>query len=145
MLELAFFHHEAEKMSKCYCGQARSFETCCAPLIRGERIAATPELLMRSRFTAYHLGEAAYLLATWHPETRPSELDLSDSPAWHSLRIISSKTKKERGQVKFRAFYAQASSAESARPLGYLQEESLFLKEAGRWFYHSALSLESSH
>jgi SEC-C motif-containing protein len=31
---------------------------------------------MRSRYSAFALGEAAYLLSTWHPSTRPRALDL---------------------------------------------------------------------
>ena len=34
------------------------------------------EALMRSRYTAYVLKLEDYLLATWHPSTRPQQLDL---------------------------------------------------------------------
>ena len=33
---------------------------------------------MRSRFTAFSIKDAAYLLETWHPSTRPAEIDLDD-------------------------------------------------------------------
>ena len=33
---------------------------------------------MRSRYTAYALGLDAYILATWHPDTRPAHLNLTD-------------------------------------------------------------------
>lgn len=36
---------------------------------------------MRSRFTANALGDAAHLLRTWHPSTRPSPAELAESLA----------------------------------------------------------------
>ena len=33
---------------------------------------------MRSRYSAYVLRLAPYLLATWHASTRPATLDLAD-------------------------------------------------------------------
>ena len=47
------------------------YDACCGPLHRGERPAATAVALMRSRFTAFALGDVDYLLATWHPGSRP--------------------------------------------------------------------------
>ena len=57
----------------CPCGSGLTLAECCGPKIAGEP-AATPEALMRSRYTAYALGDDAYVLATWAPETRPAEL-----------------------------------------------------------------------
>jgi len=34
---------------------------------------------MRSRYSAYVLKLEAYLLATWHPGTRPAALDLAQT------------------------------------------------------------------
>ena len=42
----------------------------CGVLHRGER-QATPEELMRSRYSAYALGDLGYVDRTWHPRTRP--------------------------------------------------------------------------
>jgi SEC-C motif-containing protein len=44
------------------------YATCCAPLHRGEREAATPEALMRSRFAAFAIADAEYLWRTLHPD-----------------------------------------------------------------------------
>ena len=43
---------------------------------------------MRSRFTAFSIKDAAYLLETWHPSTRPAEIDLDDDVVWRRLVII---------------------------------------------------------
>ena len=58
----------------CHCGAGPSFDACCGPLIRGEERAPSAELLMRSRYSAFVEGDEAYLLATWHPDTRPSRV-----------------------------------------------------------------------
>ena len=55
----------------CACGSGRAYADCCRPFHRGEREASTPEALMRSRFSAYALGEAEYLwrrLDDHHPD-----------------------------------------------------------------------------
>jgi SEC-C motif-containing protein len=48
---------------------------------------------MRSRYSAYSLGLESYLLETWHPNTRPTSLNLQDDPAlkWLGLSIKQSK------------------------------------------------------
>ncbi|HEX8496958.1 MAG TPA: YchJ family metal-binding protein, partial [Actinomycetales bacterium] len=58
--------------SVCPCGSGAGYESCCCRLHRGEGVPATAEQLMRSRFSAFAVGDAAYLGATWHPSTRPS-------------------------------------------------------------------------
>ena len=67
---------------KCPCGNGL-YRKCCGrfhPLFAGENVVLPKnvELLMRSRYSAFALGMADYLLDTWHPSTRPSELDFSD-------------------------------------------------------------------
>ena len=63
---------------RCPCTSGLPYDECCGPLHRGERAAPTAEQLMRSRFSAFALADAAYLLATWHPSTRPESLELED-------------------------------------------------------------------
>ncbi|MEP6191186.1 MAG: YchJ family metal-binding protein, partial [Marinobacter sp.] len=71
----------SQDLARCPCGFTLAYEQCCQPLHRGEA-AATPEALMRSRYSAFVVGQADYLLATWHPSTRPVELSLESSPDW---------------------------------------------------------------
>ena len=52
----------------CACTSGLPYATCCAPLHRGEREAATPEALMRSRFAAFATADAEYLWRTLHPD-----------------------------------------------------------------------------
>lgn len=87
---------------------------------------------MRSRYTAYVLGLAPYLLATWHPDTRPATLDLHDNPNWFRLIIVSSQATGARGQVHFKAFYRTSAGVEA------LEENSEFVCQNGQWYYRSA-------
>lgn len=48
---------------------------------------------MRSRYSAYVLQLEPYLLATWHPDTRPDTLDLSqDNMKWLGLEVRRAET-----------------------------------------------------
>ena len=75
-------------MSACYCGLGKQYAACCGRLHSGAENALAAETLMRSRYSAYVLRLADYLLATWHPDTRPSELDLTaDDTKWLGLEV----------------------------------------------------------
>jgi len=88
---------------------------------------------MRSRYTAYVLGLEDYLLATWHPDTRPASLGLADSPGqWLGLKVLATEAGGEgeqTGVVEFVARYKVNGRAQR------LQERSRFVREAGRWYY----------
>jgi SEC-C motif-containing protein len=84
---------------------------------------------MRSRFTAFVLKLEGYLRASWHISTRPTALNLGDSPDWISLRILDSTETGDTGQVHFQAIYRRDYG------WGYLQENSDFVREDGRWYY----------
>ena len=87
---------------------------------------------MRSRYSAYVLKLADYLLASWHPSTRPSSLDLAedDGTKWLGLEIKRSQQQDENhASVEFVARYRIAGR-------GYrLYEISRFVCEDGHWFY----------
>ena len=55
----------------CCCGQVKAYIDCCGRYIDAGELPETAEKLMRSRYTAYVLGRTDFLLATWHPNTRP--------------------------------------------------------------------------
>lgn len=117
--------------SPCPCGTGRSYRDCCRQLHEGQP-APTPETLMRSRYSAFVLRNSDYLLHTWHPTTRPETLDLDGSPDWARLQVISATgtvPEDRHGQVHFRAVYRATGG------WGYLEEQSDFAMEQGRWFY----------
>jgi len=93
----------------------------------------TAEALMRSRFEAFRRGDAAWLLRTWHPSTRPRTLDLTDNPRWRGLQIldvVAGGTGDDTGVVEYRATYLAEAGG-----VGILHERSRFVREAGRWLY----------
>jgi len=118
-------------VSACYCGSGKSYEACCGRLHSGAENAASAEALMRSRYSAYVLKLEDYLLATWHPDTRPAELDLdADDTKWLGLDVKKHVQQDEtHATVEFVARYRIAGK-------GYrLDELSRFVKQDGRWYY----------
>ncbi|WP_133678644.1 YchJ family protein [Paludibacterium purpuratum] len=120
----------------CPCGLSAPYASCCGRYIDHlESPAPTAEALMRSRYVAYTLQAVEYLLATWHADSRPDRLDLSDeSPAlkWvglEVLRTVGGESGDQEGVVEFVARYKLGGRA--AR----LHEVSRFVAIDGRWFY----------
>jgi len=87
---------------------------------------------MRSRYTAFALGDDDYVAASWHPRTRPEAVDSLDGPRWTGLEIVDIEAggpADTSGVVEFRATYADAGAR------GVLHERSRFVRQAGRWWY----------
>lgn len=98
---------------------------------------ATAEALMRSRFAAFKAADAAWLLASWHPSTRPATLDLSDNPVWRGLQIVDTVdggAADETGIVEFRATYLDHDGG-----IAVQHERSRFVRDDRRWYYLDAV------
>lgn len=129
----------SDQSSVCPCGSGKALLRCCRPYIEdagldAAKIPVTAELLMRSRYTAYVLQNADYILRTWHADTRPGNIDFSgvDSVQWTALEIVATtrgQADDDRGSVEFIATY-QVEGVEKQ-----LHENSRFVKQYGRWFY----------
>ncbi|WP_166265580.1 YchJ family protein [Marinobacter caseinilyticus] len=117
-----------DRNQPCPCGSDHPYEACCG-VFHGGAKAPTPEALMRSRFSAFVLGKADYLRQTWHTSTRPTSLNLDDSPRWQSLSVLSASQHGDQGTVHFRAVYKDQAD------WGYLEEASEFIREFGVWYY----------
>lgn len=92
---------------------------------------------MRSRFSAFAVGDAGYLLATWHPSTRPATLELDPSTRWIRLDILGTSRGgmlDTEGTVEFRAHYRPAVGSQTGAA-GSQREVSRFVRESGRWYY----------
>ncbi|MFG2824965.1 YchJ family protein [Kitasatospora sp. NPDC048365] len=116
----------------CPCGLPARYAECCGRLHRGEAQAATAELLMRSRFSAFTVHDEAYLLRSWAPETRPAEVDFDPELRWERLEVLGATEGgafHTEGTVEFRAHYRVGREA------GALRENSRFRREAGAWVY----------
>jgi SEC-C motif-containing protein len=113
---------------------------CCGRwhtgLRRGEHVP-TAEALMRSRYSAYALVQVRgaafpslleYLMKTWHPSTRPGNLELGPMN-WTGLEVLHSAASGEAATVEFTAHHKVNGRA------GKLHEISRFVREAGVWLY----------
>lgn len=112
----------------CPCGRGPAYAECCGRY----HLGATPptaEALMRSRYTAFVVGDAAYLARTWAPETRPATLDVNpDGEPFTRLEIVETVAGgpfANEGVVEFAAHY----------PGGVQRERSRFERRAGQWVY----------
>lgn len=119
--------------ARCPCSSGLPYGECCGPIHAGSVAAPTAQALMRSRFSAFAVGDAAYLFDSWHPSTRPASVDLEEDTRWLRLDILSTSAGgpfDDRGEVAFEARYR---TAEGDR--GVLRERSRFVRERGRWYY----------
>ncbi len=114
----------------CPCGRPQPYAACCGPYHAGSP-APDAESLMRSRYSAYVRGLEDYLLATWHPSTRPGALDLTTmpQPKWLGLEV---KAHSEYGNSATVEFVARCRIGGRAQRM---HEASRFLREEGRWYY----------
>jgi len=118
----------------CPCGSGMMYVECCGPLHGGTVTASTALGLMRSRYSAFAVRDTRYLLATWHPETRPASVDLDPAVEWRRLRILNWSDGSEDddvGMVEFVAHYWDSTR----RQYGRQHENSRFARQARRWFY----------
>ena len=93
---------------------------------------------MRSRYSAFVVGDAPYLLATWHPDTRPPSVELDDDVRWLGLDVldvVAGGLLAAEGEVEFRASYA----VDGRR--GAQHERSRFTEVDGRWHYLDGVAL----
>jgi SEC-C motif-containing protein len=112
----------------CPCG-GESLDVCCGPFISGNAVPETPEQLMRSRYSAYVLGDEAYLRTTWDPATCPPEPLVEPNISWIGLEVRSAQHEGDEGIVEF---VARAKVGGRARRL---HETSRFVRREGRWLY----------
>ena len=109
------------------------YAACCARYHAGplHLRAPTAEALMRSRYSAYALDRIDYLLATWHPSTRPAAIDANPPGLkWLGLEVRRhTVTDADHASVEFVARSKLGGRAQR------LHEISRFVREDGRWFY----------
>jgi len=87
---------------------------------------------MRSRYSAYVVGDAAYLSTTWHPDTRPGSIDLDPLQRWYRLDILSRSRGgmlDREGTVEFRAMYRLDGEVFEQH------ENSTFVRVGRQWLY----------
>jgi SEC-C motif-containing protein len=116
----------------CPCGTGSNFSACCGRLLSGQTQARTAEELMRSRYSAYALGDLDYVFRTWHPKTRPPDVSAAPGVTFAGLEIsdiVAGGPDDDMGVVEF--------TARLRGPDGLIEmhERSRFSRRAGRWMY----------
>lgn len=92
---------------------------------------------MRSRFSAFAVGDEAYLLRSWDPSTRPRRVRLDPEQNWTRLHILSTtggSLLHTEGTVEFQADYELRGQTDS------LHEHSRFRRDDGNWVYLDAIT-----
>lgn len=116
----------------CPCGRPLKLAQCCGRYLGDFDGTPAPdaESLMRSRYCAFVLLDSDYLLATWHPEERPVDLQFESGAKWLGLEVRDHATlDASHAEVEFVARYRLGGKAVR------LHERSRFVRENGRWFY----------
>ncbi|MFM9915699.1 MAG: YchJ family protein [Rhizobacter sp.] len=125
----------------CPCGNPLRYEDCCGLYHAGplRLLAPTAEALMRSRYSAYTLQLGDYLLATWHPSTRPAApMPFDTGLRWLGLQVLRHQSlDSDHARVEFVARSKLGGRAHRHH------EISRFVRDAGRWLYLDAENDES--
>jgi SEC-C motif-containing protein len=118
----------------CPCASRLKYKKCCQKYHKGT-LPANAELLMRSRYSAYALDMAEYIMKTTHPDncdyTEEKErwkeeiLSFCNHTTFLGLSISAFTDGEEEAFVTFEASLSS----------GILKEKSRFLKVDGRWLY----------
>lgn len=113
-------------------GRPLPFARCCGRYLSDFPGTPAPdaETLMRSRYSAFVVEDAGYLLATWHASTRPAEIDFEPGLKWLGLEVREhARTTPDHAEVEFVARSRLAGRGHR------LHERSRFVCEDGRWYY----------
>lgn len=121
-------------MTNCPCGSHKNYDDCCGQYISGQAFPATPEALMRSRYTAYSRANINYITQTMKG---PAAKDFNQEDAeqwarqttWLGLEVINAKMGENLGWVEFIAHYSYEGKKYN------LHEISEFQLENGKWYY----------
>ncbi|WP_040280667.1 YchJ family protein [Psychroserpens damuponensis] len=121
----------------CYCGNIKTYTTCCQVFHLNPKKTQTAEQLMRSRYSAFVLADGDYLMATHHSSTRPIKekkaiVKWAKSVQWIKLEVIETTKGSEKdteGTVTFNAYFFENGKADT------IHEKSAFIKENNQWFY----------
>ena len=116
----------------CHCGSEVEYFRCCGRYLSGDETPQNAEQLMRSRYCGFVVCDEHYLLATWHPDTRPSKVRLDGQQRWLGLSVRATEAgtlDDMSGTVEFVARFKIDGKGHR------LHEVSRFEKVDGRWYY----------
>ena len=114
----------------CICGNENDYSECCGAIIDENRLASSPEELMRSRYSAYVRGDGRYLVLSTVKENQHEEdaeliEEFSSNVEWLKLDVLDAYDT----HVEFKAYYREGDN------IKVLHERSNFIVEDGNWLY----------
>lgn len=128
--------------SACPCGSKLKFKKCCKIYHNGT-LPKTALELMKSRYSAYVVGDSKYIMKTTHQENQDftkdtnawssSIKDFSKNTNFKGLEVLDFIDGQEEAYVTFKAFLEQNTQDAS------FIEKSKFYKVDGMWLYHSGV------
>ena len=119
----------------CPCGNG-AYATCCGRFHRGEAVPPTAEALMRSRYSAYVMGDEGWLRQTWHASTCPEDLSADAGTRWLGLTVKSHAQQDDtHATVAFVARYKVGGRAHRLEELSRFVFEPREPGTPARWLY----------
>lgn len=124
-------------MSLCPCGSGLALESCCLPILEGERQALTAEQLMRARYCAFVQSRIGFLSDSLHPDHR-ADHDVeatrrwAENAQWLGLQIVDTEAGGEtddEGMVEFVATFKEKGAVRQHH------EQSRFSRFQGAWYF----------
>ena len=130
--------------SRCPCGSEAKYKNCCKKYHNG-LIAKDALTLMKSRYSAYAVGDAKYIIKTTHPNNSQY---LSDTQKWiKEIKAFCFLNKFQKLEIveyinidPNEAYVTFIATINNQKMI----EKSRFVKEKKRWLYESGEFLEES-
>lgn len=128
----------SNEKTTCPCCSGREYSACCEPIIKGTKLAATAEELMRARYSAYEKHEIDFIIDTCEAVGDKTDIDRdatkawSEESTWYGLKIIRTEkggAEDTEGLVEFQATYSRKGLRDVHHETGY------FKKIEGKWMY----------
>ena len=123
---------------ECPCCSGKPYRDCCRPYHQGEE-AENALILMRSRYSAYTLNHAEYIVRTTHPrhpavsknlqQWKEEILKFAMNTIFEKLEVLDFAEQPDRAIVIFIAHLKQDDEDAT------FTERSFFAKTDGRWLY----------
>jgi len=124
-------------MKQCPCGSKQDYNVCCGLYLDGKQLPATPEALMRSRYTAFTKANIDYIQATMMGEAAKDFDPIQTkqwalAAKWMGLAVLYREMDPKddhHGFVEFVAHY------ELQNQVHRIHEYSEFQRVNDRWYY----------
>lgn len=130
--------HNIGSDDPCPCCSGNVYGACCMPYHNGN-LPENAMQLMRSRYSAYKMHLAEYIIQTTHPDNPQYDKDFaawigriikfSKTTSFNHLDVLDFEPEENTAWVRFKATLMQEDKDVS------FTERSYFVKEEGKWLY----------